>query len=458
MATCTICFDLLTKGLCVTDCGHVYHRMCLERWVSRKMNCPICKDRLTNSRIRKLHLEPLDIARELIQDPDKMQDLDPEEIARLQLNKTTKTKSGSGGEVSSFEVNRLRQQANTLQERLTRAEGAGTRLMEELEKSQGKEDKLNRKIEKHRQNAKACEEGLKAKEIQVFKLTRETNSLRTDFVSLKKQQKTWQTLEDLKNGKERQSIDDMIAGKSDEDAIVFLLTQLTYFKREYHILEVFLKERKERTKQDMTTKQEIISSLSADLQMKREDLHDEKRRLKLASNTNRGLKSEVAKLKTKLAAAMSGRSASLPPGTPVAEDDRRQSLNSNSSEASHVTGTTQASTSEPSTPALFRVPPSGKENDPPPRVPQPGRNSSSSSFFSAMNKMENKRRNPFGRSKSNGLNRNSKILRGGDGRGGSKTFVNSFGKKRLGSGRSGFAKPNKRQKMGKGYSVTGPKW
>ena len=44
---CPICFDELTVNLSATKCGHVFHRQCIEKALSRNPCCPL--DRVVNS-------------------------------------------------------------------------------------------------------------------------------------------------------------------------------------------------------------------------------------------------------------------------------------------------------------------------------------------------------------------------------------------------------------------------
>lgn len=46
---CVICFEHMNQeDMVLTNCGHVYHRNCLERWQRHNPECPQCK-RKTNA-------------------------------------------------------------------------------------------------------------------------------------------------------------------------------------------------------------------------------------------------------------------------------------------------------------------------------------------------------------------------------------------------------------------------
>lgn len=41
---CCVCFDMVTKKrLKLLPCGHVLHKLCALRWLSRNRSCPICR-------------------------------------------------------------------------------------------------------------------------------------------------------------------------------------------------------------------------------------------------------------------------------------------------------------------------------------------------------------------------------------------------------------------------------
>lgn len=45
---CPICLDKLYKEKSVIiSCNHIFHKDCLEKWLSRKEICPLCKKKVT---------------------------------------------------------------------------------------------------------------------------------------------------------------------------------------------------------------------------------------------------------------------------------------------------------------------------------------------------------------------------------------------------------------------------
>ena len=40
---CAICLDDLTKDTTTTECGHIFHASCIEKWKRIKPTCPTCR-------------------------------------------------------------------------------------------------------------------------------------------------------------------------------------------------------------------------------------------------------------------------------------------------------------------------------------------------------------------------------------------------------------------------------
>ena len=40
--TCSICLDTI-DNLFVTNCGHYFHKRCIDRWLNTNDNCPLCR-------------------------------------------------------------------------------------------------------------------------------------------------------------------------------------------------------------------------------------------------------------------------------------------------------------------------------------------------------------------------------------------------------------------------------
>ena len=47
-AYCIICMEPILKKNIVSklQCGHIYHYDCLNKWVKKKKNCPVCRTKL----------------------------------------------------------------------------------------------------------------------------------------------------------------------------------------------------------------------------------------------------------------------------------------------------------------------------------------------------------------------------------------------------------------------------
>ncbi|XP_076295618.1 zinc finger MYND domain-containing protein 10-like [Lasioglossum baleicum] len=58
IAICSICKDNLidSDNIYHTECGHVFHYHCLGQWLERSKSCPQCREKVTRSKINRLHL------------------------------------------------------------------------------------------------------------------------------------------------------------------------------------------------------------------------------------------------------------------------------------------------------------------------------------------------------------------------------------------------------------------
>jgi len=62
MSDCAVCLDLLqARDATRLECGHAFHSACIDRWVSLKPSCPVCRapsDTLTVRRALELAAAP----------------------------------------------------------------------------------------------------------------------------------------------------------------------------------------------------------------------------------------------------------------------------------------------------------------------------------------------------------------------------------------------------------------
>ena len=69
---CSICLEEIWNGkvqlTVMTDCGHRYHKECLDNWLKIKENCPLCREKIPPS---KEEQEERDIRDRLIEDAEQ---------------------------------------------------------------------------------------------------------------------------------------------------------------------------------------------------------------------------------------------------------------------------------------------------------------------------------------------------------------------------------------------------
>ena len=54
---CAICQDYLTKNLCTTKCGHVFHKYCIEKSIKQKSTCPLCWEKCKDHQLTRLNFQ-----------------------------------------------------------------------------------------------------------------------------------------------------------------------------------------------------------------------------------------------------------------------------------------------------------------------------------------------------------------------------------------------------------------
>ena len=40
---CMICLEVLEGTLCKLSCGHIFHSDCIDNWLLKVLECPICR-------------------------------------------------------------------------------------------------------------------------------------------------------------------------------------------------------------------------------------------------------------------------------------------------------------------------------------------------------------------------------------------------------------------------------
>ena len=57
---CAVCLDSFTKKseMASTQCGHIFHNICIRKWLKLKRQCPFCLKKAFSA--HKIHLPPVD--------------------------------------------------------------------------------------------------------------------------------------------------------------------------------------------------------------------------------------------------------------------------------------------------------------------------------------------------------------------------------------------------------------
>lgn len=53
-AECAICLEANEKPLVTLECGHMFHVLCMIKWVVKNRSCPLCRFHVTDNGITSL--------------------------------------------------------------------------------------------------------------------------------------------------------------------------------------------------------------------------------------------------------------------------------------------------------------------------------------------------------------------------------------------------------------------
>eukprot|EP01084_Bolivina_argentea_P118292 209915_1 len=205
---CTICLEPLFKDIQVSSqCGHVFHRSCIYRWIDSANTCPNCKQHCDASQLTNLFLDPLEIIKEVLGDPTVLQNVDPELL--LQIYQTDSTKCAPHEEddmdleILDLKNNRKPKQSKKanhhmelIQERIknsaltTKHEELSTKLCAvtgDLRDAQDEQSKLHRKMQSYLKSAQSYERKFVDQEDQVKKLNIELFKKNKELITKKKE-------------------------------------------------------------------------------------------------------------------------------------------------------------------------------------------------------------------------------------------------------------------------------
>eukprot|EP01083_Nonionella_stella_P040414 109679_1 len=162
---CTICLEPLFKDIQVSSqCGHVFHRSCIYRWIDSANTCPNCKQHCDASQLTNLFLDPIEIIKEVLTDPTVLQTVDPELL--LQMYRTDST-NGNDFRMELIEERIKNSELSLKHKELSTKLSAVT---VDLRDAQHEQTKLHRKMQSYLTSAQSYERKFVDQEDQVKKL------------------------------------------------------------------------------------------------------------------------------------------------------------------------------------------------------------------------------------------------------------------------------------------------
>ncbi|XP_072933576.1 E3 ubiquitin-protein ligase TRAIP-like [Epargyreus clarus] len=236
---CTICSDLVNQAenIYVTKCGHVFHYSCLSQWIVRSKSCPQCRNKVTDKCMFRLY--------------------------------PTISNENTGDDVT------------TLQSRL---DDAQLQLRQQKVTTKEKDDKIaliSADLKKNEELLKACEKKLVSRESAVSALkeqleyvkiqNRETQKLKEENESLRKNIQTLNGLQKVLNATSDE-VEQMLEGYSDVRTIATFATALKRALCESESKKNESRDRLQSLKQQLFNEKSNVSDLQAKLSLAEERL------------------------------------------------------------------------------------------------------------------------------------------------------------------------------------------
>ena len=212
---CTICLEPLIKDIQVTHCGHVFHRHCIYRWIDSKNCCPNCKQHVDASQLTHLFLSPLEIIKEVLDNPTVLESVDPDLLLKI----SSKQLQDDGDDDEDDDVQKKKKknlQMELVQERIQSTALSKKNaelnqklvlLNESIRNVQDEKSELNRKIQRCLKTAqvyeaKYFEQESKASKLSkdLYKKTKELNSTKQEIEKLVRLQSVSEHCENIKIG------------------------------------------------------------------------------------------------------------------------------------------------------------------------------------------------------------------------------------------------------------------
>ena len=58
---CSICIETINldkqkKDIVVLNCGHIFHKRCIDKWAINTPNCPMCRENICDVEVNKLYI------------------------------------------------------------------------------------------------------------------------------------------------------------------------------------------------------------------------------------------------------------------------------------------------------------------------------------------------------------------------------------------------------------------
>ncbi|CAG9793564.1 unnamed protein product [Diatraea saccharalis] len=242
---CTICSDLVNQAenIFATKCGHIFHYHCLSQWIERSKSCPQCRNKVTDKCMYRIY-------------PTISNETSGEDITTLQSR------------LDDAQL-QLRQQKVCVKEKDDKL----TSITAELKKNEELLKALEKKLVNRESAVSALREQLDYVKIQ----NKETNRLKEENESLKKNLQTLNGLQKVLNATSDE-VEQMLEGYTDVRTVATFATALKRALCESESKKNETRDRLQAAKQQIGVEKNNVADLQAKIVQLEDNLHTAERK------------------------------------------------------------------------------------------------------------------------------------------------------------------------------------
>jgi len=234
---CTICLELLLDDLQATQCGHVFHRLCIYRWFDQKSSCPNCKSPIDVLKLSQLYYNPLNLINELFKDPSCLSSVAPNLLLQFAQNVNNNNNNNNNDDneneneneklpITNTELTSLRIRNIAYEQQMKENERKLLEMEEKYNKCNEEKKGLSTKINNYLRVAQTnenryfdAEDECKRLNRELYKKNKECIELQDKFVTMRQRQVMYEHISSMleQMNDDEKKIEDEIINDNNKD-------------------------------------------------------------------------------------------------------------------------------------------------------------------------------------------------------------------------------------------------